>query len=214
VTAELFVVGAGGFGRETLDVIAAINRASDSFRVLGVVDDSPSAVNLGRLEASGSAWLGTAAEVIATHAPAGYALAIGDPTARRTVAGAFEAAGWQAVTLIHPAAVLGSVAAIGAGCIICGGVQLSTNTRLGRFVQLNPNATIGHDTDLGDFVSVNPAAVVSGEVRIDPEVLVGAGAVILQGLTVGSGSTIGAAACVTKPVPSNAVAKGVPARWA
>ena len=38
---DLLVVGAGGFGRETLDVLAAINRVAVTYRVLGVVDDGP-----------------------------------------------------------------------------------------------------------------------------------------------------------------------------
>jgi hypothetical protein len=47
----LVVIGAGGFGREALDVITALNSAvaSPLFDILGVVDDSPSVPNLDRL---------------------------------------------------------------------------------------------------------------------------------------------------------------------
>jgi len=214
VTTDLIVVGAGGFGRETLDVIEAIARvgAGPQYNVLGVVDDRPSDVNLNRLAARGYRWLGTVAEALA-GTPGYYAIAIGTPSVRSRVADQFDANGWQAASLIHPAAVVGSVASIGDGCIICGGVQLSTNTSLGRFVHLNPNATIGHDSRLADFVSVNPGAIISGEVTIASGVLVGAGAVVLQGLSVAKDTTIGASACVTRDVPEAVVVVGVPGRW-
>lgn len=212
---ELVVVGAGGFGRETLDVIEAINRAyGERFGVLGIADDAPSDVNLARLRARGYGLLGTIGDVMARHRPGAFAAAIGAPAARRFVVGELEAAGWTAATLIHPQAGIGSATETGEGSIVCAGVQVSTNVRLGRHVHLNPNATIGHDARVASFVSVNPAATVSGEVDIDEGVLVGAGAVILQGLHVGAASTLGASACLTKDLPPGTIAKGVPARWA
>jgi sugar O-acyltransferase (sialic acid O-acetyltransferase NeuD family) len=211
---ELVVVGAGGFGRETLDVIEAMASAATEppYEVLGVLDDRPSEVNLQRLAARGYRWLGPISEALAGE-PGHYALAIGQPAIRQKVAAQFEARGWRPATLVHPAAVLGSIAAIGEGSIICGGVQVSTNVRLGKHVHVNPNATIGHDADLADFVSVNPGAIISGEVGIDSGVLVGAGAVVLQGLRVGAEVTIGASACVTHDVPPGVIVVGVPGRW-
>ncbi len=214
MTTRLVVVGAGGFGRETLDVIEAINAASPAavFDVVGIVDDRPAERNLARLSARGYRWLGTITGVLTTSEPGAYALAVGSPSLRQEIAAKFAAAQWTPATLVHPSAVIGSAARLGAGSIICSGVQVSTNVTLGDLVHLNPNATIGHDANLGDFVSVNPAAIISGEVTIDPVVLVGAGAVVLQGLQVGTGATIGAAACVTGSVEPGLTVVGVPAR--
>lgn len=212
---EAVVVGAGGFGREALDVIEAHNSAypQAAITVLGIADDAPSTTNLDRLEARGYVYLGTISDVINAHRSIDYVLGVGSPAARTAIDVRLTVAGWHPVTIIHPAAVLGSMTQIGEGAIICAGVNVSTNVTLGRHVHLNPNATLGHDAALGDHVSVNPSAVISGEVTIGPGTLIGAGAIILQQLTVGAKSTIGAGSVVTKPVPDNVTVKGIPGVW-
>lgn len=217
VAIESVLIGAGGFGREVLDVVEAHNAvagfaASSQIQIVGVVDDAPTQVNLDRLADRGYVHLGSVGDLLDREDPGRFLLGIGSPSIRLRVAERLENAGWLPVTVVHPRAVVGSVAEIGAGSIVCGGVQLSTNTRLGRHVHLNPNATVGHDAALGDYVSVNPAAVISGEVTVEPEALIGAGSTVLQGLRVGRRATVGAMACVTRNVPPGVTVKGVPAR--
>ena len=214
---ETVVVGAGGFGREALDVVEAHNTDHQSnvdsqICVLGVIDDTPSPLNLTRLSRRGYSFLGNIEHLLSEVEPRNYILGIGAPKVRYQIAERLELAGWTPLTVIHPNAVIGSVESIGLGTIICGGVQVSTNTRLGRYVHLNPNSTIGHDTVLEDFVSVNPGAVISGEVHIGPYTLVGAGSVILQQLSIGESALIGAGACVTRPIANATTVIGVPAR--
>lgn len=211
----LVVVGAGGFGRETLDVVSAINssRSQAAFEVLGVLDDAPSATALSRLSHVGVRHLGGVGDWLAGDVAARFVIAIGAPATRTAIARLFEEHGHRAVTLIHPSAIIGSATTIDDGSVVCGGAQVSTGVSIGRHVHVNPNATIGHDAVLRDGVSINPGAIISGDVTIEgPGTLVGAGAVILQGLTVGAGSLVGAAACVVRDVPTGATVKGVPAR--
>lgn len=211
---DIVVVGAGGFGREALDVIEAINEHAEApiWNLLGVADDAPAEVALGRLAVRGHRHIGRVRDVIEQVMPAWYAVAIGSPRAREAVVAQFEAAGWNAATLVHPSAVIGSVSSMGEGTIVCGGAQLSTNTLLGRHVHVNPGAIVGHDTRLGDLVSVNPGAVISGEVRVDARALIGASATILQGLSVGADALVAAAACVTRSVGASTTVVGIPAR--
>lgn len=214
MTEQLVVVGAGGFGREALDVLAELNRSSPHpvFDLLGVLDDQPSAQNLARLAARDVVWLGTVRSWLDRPADARFVVAIGTPSVRRKVVEELVAAGRRPATLVHPRAMIGSAVHIGDGSVVCGGVHISTNVQVGAHAHLNPNATIGHDTTLGDYVSVNPAATVSGDVVVGDGVLVGAGAVVLQGLTLGADSVVGASACVVDDVAASSTVKGVPAR--
>lgn len=214
MTKRIVVVGAGGFGREALDVIEAINAASIEpvWRVEGVLDDNPAANQLERLADRNYDYLGKTDATIQGTQTIFFTIGIGSPTVRATMAAMLLRNGWTPVTLVHPSAVIGSMSELAEGTIVCAGVQLSTNIDLGRYVHLNPGAVVGHDTVLKDFVSVNPGAIISGEVEIQERALVGAGAIILQGLVVGQDSIVGAGACVTKNVKSGLVVKGVPAR--
>ena len=213
---QLVVVGASGCGRQTLDVVAAINEVSDEkvWEVLGVVDDSPSEINLQRLAERDVAYLGTTLDWLLSAPPSLYSVGIGDPVTRRKMAQMFDESGHTAATLVDPNAVVGTRASLAPGVVIRAGAKISTNVSLGRHVYINLNATVGHDTVCEDFVSVNPGALISGECTIKEAALVGAGAVVIQGLEIGPEATVGAAACVTKPVPAGCVAVGVPARWA
>lgn len=211
---RIVIVGAGGFGRETLDVVEAINLRGEvpTWEVVGVVDDSPAAVHLERLRARGYAHLGSIDQAKDILTSSAVAIGVGSPRARARIAARLDEMETRLATLVHPSSVVGSEARIGEGAVICAGVQVSTNVILGRRVHLNPGAIIGHDAELADDVSVNPGAIVSGEVRVGERSLIGAGAVVLQGLSIGEDVVVGASACVTRDVRSGVVVKGVPAR--
>ncbi|WP_104176607.1 acetyltransferase [Cryobacterium sp. Y50] len=216
MTVPLVIVGAGGFGREVLDVIDAINCADDVpvYEILGVIDSGPSETNLNRLANRGIRFLGS--ELDARHMVRGlqFVVGVGSPSARRLIAARFATLGVPAATLVHPSSGLGSDLNIGAGSVICAGVQVSTNVTLGEHVHLNANATVGHDSSIGDFASVNPGAIVSGDVQIGMSSLLGAGSVVLQGIFVARNVIVGAAACVTRNIDQGTTVVGVPAREA
>jgi sugar O-acyltransferase (sialic acid O-acetyltransferase NeuD family) len=214
VTQPLVVVGAAGHGREVLDVVDACNAASDvsAFEFLGVLDDGPSQENLGRLARRNAAYLGPVEPwTRQASRDIAFVVGLGNPMVRRRVAERLEHAGLEAATLIHPTVVTGFDVTYGPGSVVCAGVVLGTNIRVGRHTHLNRCATVGHDSRIGDFALVNPSASISGDCTIGDEVLVGAGAVILQGRRVGRGATVGASACVVHDVTPGSTVKGVPA---
>lgn len=204
---DLVIIGAGGFGRETLDVVRAINDVTPTWRVVGFIDDGPSTTNRERLEALSIPHLGGLGSI-----PEGIAVAvaIGDPSTRRAVVNVL-ADRHPFPALIHPRTLRGSQVRHGEGLIVLGGVSLGTNITLGDHVHINAHAVIGHDARLDDFVSVNPNATVSGECVVGALSLLGAASTVLQGLTVGTGVTLGAAACLTRDSPDHVTLVGIPA---
>lgn len=211
---NVVIVGAAGVGRRCIDIVKDINAVSPErqINILGVVDDAPSEQNLDRLQAIEIEYLGTVENYLTSASKNLFVLAIGNPAIRTDLANRFLSYGHLPLTIIHPSAYIGSNCEVGDGSVICGGVQISTNTTIGKFVHINPSVTIGHDVVISDYVSINPSATISGDVFISKSVLIGASATVLQQITIGEESTVGACACVTKSIPPRVTVIGVPAK--
>ncbi len=215
MTTHLVIAGAGGFGRETLDVVDAINAAArvPVWTLLGVVDDAATDLNRARLAARSVPFLGTIDDfLLDADESVAYAVGIGSPAVRRRVAARFDETGLSPATLVHPSVTCGAVSGFGPGTVVCAGVAISTNVRVGRHVHVNPNATIGHDTVLEDYVSINPLAGISGDCIIESGALIGVGGIVLNGLRVGRNATLGGGACAVRDVAPGTTVVGVPAR--
>ncbi|AWB96949.1 acetyltransferase [Agromyces badenianii] len=211
---HVVVVGAGGFGREVLDVLEALNEGSPAARYVvdGVIDDSPSELNLSRLADRGYRYLGSLDEYLARGGAARYVIGIGAPQIRARVVMKIGDRLSPIDPIVHPKANFGSRVTLGAGSVVCAGVSMTTNISSGDHVHVNPNVSVGHDSMLGDYVSLNPGCAISGDVVIGDRVLVGTTAAILQGLTIGADAVVGAVACVTRDVAVGQTVIGVPAR--
>ncbi len=85
-----------------------------------------------------------------------------------------------------------------------GGIEIGDDVLIGQQVVI---ATLNHDLDPEKRGNMYPSPV-----KIGNRVWVGAHATILPGVTIGDGAVIGAGAVVTKDVPANTVALGVPAK--
>ncbi len=78
-------------------------------------------------------------------------------------------------------------------------------------VTIGPNVCIyDHDHNMNNTDGKQP--YISSPVKIKSGAWIGAGAIILKGVTIGSNSIISAGAVVTKNIPDNTCAMGIPAR--
>lgn len=106
------------------------------------------------------------------------------------------------------------------------------NTHMGNHVYANFNLTLVDDTDvfIGNYVMIGPNVTIDTgthpirpdirkkqaqynlPVTIGDNVWIGAGSIILPGVHIGENTVIGAGSIVTKDIPANVVALGIPCR--
>ena len=203
------IVGAGGHGRELLDVIEAMNADESRWNVLGFL--AADEAHPERVAARGFEILG---EPVATMARlrCDYVLGIGHPRTRKRLDEELERAGGTPVTLRHPTAIVGGATTIGEGCLLAANAVVTTNVVLGRSVHVNVGASVAHDGRLGDYTILAPGVRFAGTVTTGEGVDVGVGAVVRPQVTIGAHAVVGAGAAVVADVEPGAVVAGVPAR--
>ncbi|MDZ7314999.1 MAG: flippase-like domain-containing protein [candidate division KSB1 bacterium] len=106
---------------------------------------------------------------------------------------------------------IGDFSNIGANCRF----GTTSQIKLGKYVLLAANCYIGgaqHRFDRLDIPIMRQGYESRGGVIIEDNCWLGAGVIVLDGVRIGSGSVIGAGSVVTKDIPPNSIAVGVPAR--
>jgi serine O-acetyltransferase len=101
------------------------------------------------------------------------------------------------------------------------GIEIHPGATIGRrfFIDHGMGVVIGETTEIGDDVMVYHGVTLGGrtlrQVKRHPtignRVTIGAGAKVLGPLTIGDDSAIGANAVVTRDVPAESIATGIPA---
>ncbi|MEQ8717529.1 MAG: acetyltransferase [Acidimicrobiales bacterium] len=206
---RLVIVGAGGHGREVLDIVEALREQHDVPEFAGFVADTVPAPEL--LERRDAPHIG--ALDLLEELDVAYTLGIGDGSTRRALDERLT--GWNrtAITLVHPAATIGSDVELSPGVQLAAGARVTTNVRLGRHVHLNVNAVVSHDCRVGRYSTLSPGVHLNGSVTVGREVFFGTGAIVTPGITIGDGARIGAGAVVLDDIPGGVTAVGAPASW-
>ena len=101
------------------------------------------------------------------------------------------------------------------------GIEIHPGATIGRrfFIDHGMGIVIGETAEIGDGVMIYHGVTLGGQVltqtkrhpTVEDNVTIGAGAKVLGPITIGEGSAIGANAVVTKDVPAEHIAIGIPA---
>lgn len=206
----IVILGAGGFAREVLDVVDAINAHQTTYDVKGYIVESAYGVPgqlvnekpiLGDFD-----WLsGKAQSIVAV-------CGVGAPELRLRMIKKAAEVNIPFITLIHPSAILTRWVEIGEGTIITAGCILTNQIKIGSHVHLNLDCTVGHDAILDDFVTLAPGVHVSGRVHLGEGCYVGTGANIIERVQLGKWSIVGAGSTIVNDVPPNTTVVGVPGK--
>lgn len=190
-------------------LIDQINEVAQQYNFLGYYDDG---FKTGEI-INGFPVLGGINEINERTEELLIVAAIGNPMLKKKLLNLINNRLISYPTLIHPNATIGrDNVKIGEGTIICAGNAITIDISIGQHVILNLSCTVGHDTTIGDYCSFMPSVNISGEVNIHESVYVGTGAKIINQLEIGENTIIGAGAVVSKTLPANCTAVGIPAK--
>ncbi|MBP5717724.1 MAG: acetyltransferase [Abditibacteriota bacterium] len=209
---KLIVFGAGGFGREFMFLAEAGRYRSYPFEeheILGFVDDTP---ELAGQVVNGYPVLGDSEWLKAYPEPVDVFLCVGIPSARKAI---YENLSVNK-NLSFPPYIASEVLVapsteIGEGAFIAMFTVLTINTKVGRFVHIHGNNSIGHDCVLEDFCTLYSKVNISGYTHVCEGAEIYSSVTTVPHITVGKNTKVAACACVTKDLPDNCLAAGVPA---
>jgi|ERR1017187_6609799 sugar O-acyltransferase (sialic acid O-acetyltransferase NeuD family) len=202
---KALIVGAGAQGRVILDIL----RAEARHESIAFVDDN-SAMR-GRL-VNGAAIECGLEEALARPDGIEMIVALGDPDRRLAVAARIAGRGIPLLNAVHPSAVVVSSATLGRGIMIGANAVVNSNARIGDNVNINTAAAVEHDCVIAAGAAVSPGARIGGRVTIGECAFIGSGAILLSRVAIGARTVVGAGAVVTKSLPEQVLALGVPAR--
>lgn len=207
----LLLIGGGGFVRETLELVRAVNVAAPTWHVIGLLDDDPAmhGVRIHGVEVVGPS------EVAHEHPDAMVAACVAsprNPLGRLALVARLGLAAERYATLVHPTAVIPASASIGAGSVVHAGTVLTADVSLGAHAAVMPAVVLTHDDRIGEGVTFGAGARVAGGVTIEDGAYVGSGALLREHIAVGAGAIVGMGAVVTQSIPAGEVWAGVPAR--
>lgn len=205
----MLVAGAGGFAKEILLVILQNNPTE---KLVFYDDQNTTAPQLFLKRYPVLRTLEEAREYF-MNTDKRFAIGVGNPLHRHQMSDKLLQAGGHLVSVVSPLAIVGAFEnSIGSGSSIFTHVVIESSNSIGRGCLIHHAAFISHDTVIGDFSEISPSVQVLGKVQIGHHCSIGTSAVLLPGVHIGNHVTIGAGAVVTRNIPDNSVAIGIPAR--
>jgi len=193
---DLFIVGAGGLGREAVWTVERVNKAAKEpvWNVIGFADDDPAKAT-GNFE--GYPMLGSCEQASKDYPGSSVFVAIGDNAVRESIYRRLRGHDFPAV--IDPSAQVSPTTEFRHGTYIAAGAVVSVGTDIGKFVIVNARSGVGHDSTVGDFCNICPGVSLSGHTVLGKGVMMGTNSCTAPGVKIGDGASV---ACGT-PVYSD-----------
>lgn len=230
---QLVIVGAGGFGRECLQIAKDMIRQAQLVRegicvedfgtneerrrqsldaanweIKGFLDDNPMAlegVDPGYSVISGISEYQMEPEDI-------FVCAIASNRIKQKVMTQLAKRGAVFVNLFHPKALVADTARFGIGNVMYPFSILSDHTSMGDFVTLNMHSVLGHDAKVADYVTISSFCDITGGVVLEQGVFLGSHSSIVPGIKVSEWAYVCAGSTVMTRVKANTKVLGTPAK--
>ncbi len=205
---KIYIVGAGGLGRELLQWIKDINEVKPTWEIGGFLDNKLDALEGVecdyKIVGKNSEWIPKEGEV--------FAMAIATPKDKEIRVNELKSKGAYFPPIIHPTATVTPFSHYGEGLIMFPHSKLSVNSRVGDFVTICSSG-VGHDVFIDDYTTISGMCSILRNVSIGKRVFVGANVAIAQDVKVCDDAYLGIGSVVLKDVPKETKTFGNPARF-
>lgn len=205
---DLYLVGAGGCGREVLDMILDMHALSGpKWNIRGFLDDTEDPL---KNKACDYGVVGT----IRDYKPAPndvLLMCIASPQAKQKLVPILKERGAVFDSFISPHVHLGRHSHIGEGAIIYPGFYMSVNVRIGNFATLL-GCTMGHDVTVGDYCTISAQCGLMGHVKVGDGVFLGDSVRVAPNVEIGDNVCAHIGSIVVRNVKSGSIVFGNPAR--
>ena len=203
----LGIWGAGGLGREILELAKIINSRSKKWAGIVFIVDGVTCREISGIEvleyAEAKEIYGDLLEII---------VGIGEPVIREKKYIQLENDNIAIPTLIHPDVYVPESTQIGNGVVIQYGCFVSCDVVIDDYVYIQPQCNIGHDAHLRKGCIVSSFGNLAGGVDVGENTYLAMSTTIKERITVGANAIIGMGSIVHRAIPDNVIAMGNPAR--
>jgi len=204
---RLFIIGAGGFGRELEFYLGEVKEENQDWELIGYLDDNLNALDdypsdykvQGRI--SNFQFMDSDMVI----------LAIANPVIKEQIYNQLKNR-VKFFTYIDRTAFVGKFVNIGEGSIICPNCILTTNISIGCCTILNIGTQIGHDVTMADYCSLMPNVDIGGCCDIKDRVFIGTNSTVIPSTKIVKDTLIGAGAIVVKDINEVGTYVGNPAK--
>jgi sugar O-acyltransferase (sialic acid O-acetyltransferase NeuD family) len=205
---DLYIVGAGGFGREVYSWLQDEGTLIKENHFRGFLDDNSTALDGFDLDAG---IVGSVSE-FSDISNAVFICGIGTVSVKRELCADLRRKGAKFLRLIHPTVIMGRNVQLGEGVVLCPRVTLTCDIRVGDMAMINCHSSAGHDAVIGNWTTISAHCDLTGASEIGDGAFLGSGCRLLPTKKVGDGAIVGPGSVVMRNVPAGARVLGSPAR--
>ncbi len=205
---NLYIVGAGGCGREVLHIIKDIHRIQGpKWNIMGFLDDTEDPLKGKECDYG---VVGTIQDYVPKENDV-LVMAIASPQAKQKLVPMLLERGAFFESVIHPETDLGEFNTIGKGVVIYPGFGMTVNCHIGNFVTML-DSRMGHDVEIGEYATVSSMCHILGNARIGKSAFIASNAVIAPHAHIEDGAYVGLGSVVLRKVRAGKRVFGNPAR--
>jgi len=200
---KLIIIGASGHGK----VVADVAMKMEKWQKIAFLDDNEAIKTCLDLDV-----IGKTTDAFKYKGKADFFVAIGNNAVRKREQERLLSEGFSIVSLIHPAAVIGSGVKIDIGTVVMANVVINSASSIGKGCIINTSSSVDHDNTIKDYVHISPGVHLAGTVTLGEESWIGVGSTVSNNVNIGKCCIIGAGSVVIKDLSAHCIAVGIPAK--